>query len=156
VQLALSGFQDCPTVEMDFVPHSDQPEEPFALLQCLQKQDLRIYEAPLSHASFQTSNHQIADLASTESSGNFLIPSGNFSDCESIYNLHYSQNITADEEVSESRPTIRIHKKSYVKAVPSLNENTIDADTEGLANVQNGVNSMCYRIHASFNSITLY
>jgi hypothetical protein len=155
-QLALSRSQDCPTVETDFVRHSDQPKEPFALLQRLQKQDLRIYEAPLSHASSQNSNHQIIDRGSTEPSVDFLILSGNFNYCEPIHNLHYLRNITADEEVSENRPTIHIHKKPYLKAVYSSNENTIDADTEGPANVQGGVRGTHYHVHVSFNSITLY
>jgi hypothetical protein len=155
-QLALSRSQNCPTVEMGFVQHSDQPKEPFALLQHLQKQDLRIYEAPLSHASSQNLNHQIIDHGSTEPSVDFLIPSGNFNYCEPIHNLHYLRNITADEEVSENRPTVRIHKKPYLKAVPSSNENTIDTNNERPANVQDGVHGTHYHVHVSFNSITLY
>jgi hypothetical protein len=119
---------DCP-IQTSFIPYSDRPEEPFALLQRLQKQDLRIHEAHPNHASYLSSTGQLVSCASKESPEDLLIPSGNFITRDEIYNLCYLRIVSVDEEVWESRPTNRIHKKPYFQMVPLRDDNATAAAT---------------------------
>ncbi|KAF8234867.1 hypothetical protein L208DRAFT_1259677, partial [Tricholoma matsutake] len=144
VQLALSTVesQDYP-IEMSFVPHSNQPEEPFTLLQCLQRQDSHLYEAHPNHVSPQTSNPHIVGSDSTEAFYHSLMLSGNFSGSEVIYNLHHSYNITVDKEVCESRPMPHIHKKPYLTTVVSQCEIATSANAHDPTYVLQEIVSCC-------------
>jgi hypothetical protein len=88
-QTALSAMGDSFPIEESFEPSRDGAEEPFTLLQCLQKQDSRMYEAhPICASSGSLSNH-IVGCGLMEPPDNFLISSGKLIILEAIHNLHY-------------------------------------------------------------------
>jgi hypothetical protein len=88
-QTALSVMGDSFPIEESFEPSRDGAEEPFTLLQRLQKQDSRMYEAHPGCASSGSLGNHIVGCGSMEPPDDFLISSGKLIILEAIHNLHY-------------------------------------------------------------------